>query len=238
MPSISYHQLAVTLPDIPRWVETRSLLLSREGKIFGLDETVGKLSFIVCSARKKFISIVGYPSPTAVEQAVVHAGEGSEIIAAPESSNYITQILPNWRSQLAWLHTLTDPRKLPKVVSGKVRLLSADEIGSFKHLPPELQAELAIASDSCSIAATIADSVPVSFCYAVETETLWDISIDTLAEHRNRGYAALCVAYMVEYMHQKGKQPVWGAEEANLPSIKLAAKLGFIPVDRLILLYQ
>lgn len=232
------HDFAMSLPDTPRWVETRSLLVSREGKIFGVDETAGKLSFIVCSSTKKLICIVGSPNQKAVEQAVTYVGEGSEIIAALESSNYITQILPNWRSQIAWLHTLTDPRKLPKVPPGKVRLLSTDEIGNLKHLPTDLQTELAIASDSCSIAATIADDVPVSFCYAVETETLWDISIATLAAHRNRGYAALCVAYMVEYMHQKGKQPVWGAEESNLPSMKLAAKLGFVPVDRLILLHQ
>jgi GNAT superfamily N-acetyltransferase len=229
---------AMSLPDIPRWVETRSLLLSGEGEIFGVDETAGKLNFIVCSATQKLICIVGYPSKKAVEQAVTAVGKKSTIVAAPESSNYIAQVLPNWRSQLAWLHTLPNTRKLPEVPPGKVRLLSVDEIGNLKHLPPELQTELAIASDSSPIAATMTDDIPVSFCYAAQTETLWDISIATLAEHRNRGYAALCVAYMVEYMHQKGKQPVWGAEEFNLPSMKLAAKLGFVPVDRLILFEQ
>lgn len=119
-----------------------------------------------------------------------------------------------------------------------MRLLAADEIGNLKHLPTNLQTELAIASDSCPIAATIADGIPVSFCYAVQTETLWDISIETSAKHRNRGCAALCVAYMVECIRQKGKQPVWGAEESNLPSMRLAAKLGFVSVDRLILLHQ
>ncbi|WP_317109616.1 GNAT family N-acetyltransferase [Chroococcidiopsis sp. SAG 2025] len=228
----------MSLPDTPRWVETRSLLLSGEGEIFGVDETTGKLNFIVCSPTQKLICVVGYPNQKAVEKAVTTVGEESTIIAAPESSNYITQVLPNWRSQLAWLHTLPDSCKLPEVPPGKVRLLSADEIGNLKHLPPELQTELAIASDASPIAATIADGVPVSFCYAAQTETLWDISIGTLAEYRNRGYAALCVAYMVKYMHQKGKQPIWGAEESNLPSMKLAAKLGFIPVDRLILLHQ
>lgn len=233
-----YNRLAASISDIPRWVETRSLLLSGEGEIFGVDETAGKLSFIVCSSTKKLICLVGFPNQKAVEQAVAYIGEESEIIAAPESSNYITQVLPNWRSQLAWLHTLSHAQNLPKVPPGKVRLLSVDEIGNLKHLPTDLQTELAIASDSSPIATTIADGLPVSFCYTAQTETLWDISIETLAEHRNRGYAALCVAYMVEYMHQKGKQPVWGAEESNLPSMKLAAKLGFVPVDRLILLHQ
>jgi predicted GNAT family acetyltransferase len=74
---------------------------------------------------------------------------------------------------------------------------------------------------------------PVSFCYvAAETESLWDVSIDTLAGHRRRGYAALCAAYLIEHMCEKGKRPVWGAVESNAPSLGLAAKLGFVPVDR------
>jgi RimJ/RimL family protein N-acetyltransferase len=28
------------------------------------------------------------------------------------------------------------------------------------------------------------------------------------------------------------KEPVWGALESNVPSMRLAAKLGFVPVDR------
>lgn len=172
---ISYDRnLAMSLPDIPRWVETRSLLLSGEGKIFGVDETAGTLSFIVCSATQKLICIVGSPNQKAVEKAVTTVGEESTIIAAPENSNYIVQVLLNWRSQLAWLHTLPDTRKLPKVPPGKVRLLSVDEIGNLKHLPPERQTELAIASDFSPIAATITDNIPVSFCYAAQTETLWN----------------------------------------------------------------
>jgi RimJ/RimL family protein N-acetyltransferase len=75
----------------------------------------------------------------------------------------------------------------------------------------------------------------VSFCYAASvTETLWDISIDTLDEYRGQGHAALAVAFMVRRMARQGKRPVWGAEESNTASMALARKLGFEPVDRLI----
>ena len=85
------------------------------------------------------------------------------------------------------------------------------------------------------MAATIVAGEAVSFCYAGSvTEQLWDISIDTLAEHRRRGYAALCVAFMVNHMRKQGKEPVWGALETNDASLGLAAKLGFVPVDRVV----
>jgi hypothetical protein len=37
---------------------------------------------------------------------------------------------------------------------------------------------------------------------------------------------------MIEYL--RPLRPVWGAEETNLPSLRLAARLGFVPVDELL----
>jgi predicted GNAT family acetyltransferase len=77
----------------------------------------------------------------------------------------------------------------------------------------------------------------VSFCVASDqTEGLWDVSIDTLEGHRRRGHAARCVSWMVDEMGRRGKEPVWAAEETNAPSMRLAARLGFVPVDGLVLL--
>jgi hypothetical protein len=38
-------------------------------------------------------------------------------------------------------------------------------------------------------------------------------------------------------MGEKGKQPVWGAEEWNRASLGLAARLGFVPVDELVVFH-
>jgi hypothetical protein len=40
---------------------------------------------------------------------------------------------------------------------------------------------------------------------------------------------------MIRYMLLTGKQPVWQAEEGNLPSWRLAQTLGFVPTDELAL---
>jgi len=75
---------------------------------------------------------------------------------------------------------------------------------------------------------------PVAFCYAaVQTETLWDVAVDTLAEHRRRGLAAACFTALARHMNDRGLSPVWGSLDDNVASMKLARKLGFVPVARL-----
>ena len=101
-----------------------------------------------------------------------------------------------------------------------------------------LRDELTIESRAGTpIAAACVDEHPVAFCYAgAVTETLWDVSIDTLELYRRRGFAAQCAAYLIRRLAEDGKRPVWGAAESNAPSARLAAKLGFTPVDSLVVL--
>ena len=35
-------------------------------------------------------------------------------------------------------------------------------------------------------------------------------------------------------MRREGREPVWGALASNTPSLRLAAKLGFVPVDEIV----
>ena len=79
------------------------------------------------------------------------------------------------------------------------------------------------------------DGSPVSFCYVTSTtERLWDVSLDTLA-----GYCERCCGCSVcalpdrTYAREGQTAGVWCAVESNLPSMDLAAKLGFVPVDRI-----
>jgi GNAT superfamily N-acetyltransferase len=83
------------------------------------------------------------------------------------------------------------------------------------------------------VAAAILEGVAVAFCYpAYETETLWDVSIDTLEPYRRRGLARTCFEFLCDHMAAHGKVPVWGALASNSASLSLAARLGFEEVDR------
>lgn len=226
-------RLAIALPDIPRWVETRSLLLKGECELFGLDVHSG-LAFVINSAECELVSVVGHPARNAIEDAVAGIHNQGLVLATPVNSKHVSQALPGWKSDPAWIHLLSDPSRLPAPTETVVRLLAPTELDTAS-LPTDLKQELIDASRYSPIAAALVDGLPVSFCYAAaETESLWGISIDTLVPYRNRGYAGLCVSHMVKSMNVRGKRPVWGAEESNIASISLARKLGFEPIDQLV----
>ena len=228
--------VAKVLPDLPRWVEVRSMLLSKRAKIFGLDREATPIpSFAVV---QDDVGVAGTPPAEAIREAVRHSGDGRIVLAVPENVAWVKAVLSDWTCERAALHTLVGPDRLPHVPPGAVRLLQSSEIAALKNVPNELHAELATAeSDGAAIAASFVDGQPVSFCYAgAETEGLWDIAIDTLEPYWRQGHAARCVAFQIARYRERGKAPVWGALDSNVASAQLAAKLGFVAVDEIYVL--
>ena len=126
--------------------------------------------------------------------------------------------------------TLHAPRPSP---DAGVRLVTPAD--PLDHLPPGLRHEMTHARLLGPVGAAFADGLPVSFCYPVwTTESLWDLSIDTLETHRRRSLAASAVAFMVDHMRREGREPVWGALASNTASLRLAAKLGFARVGEIV----
>ncbi len=102
-------------------------------------------------------------------------------------------------------------------------------------LPPALRAE--VGGLLARVQPVIVARVPpgdagriVSVCSAaLETETLWDVSVETVPGHRRRGLAAAGLAALARWMiAERGKRPVWGAHETNPASLALAERLGFV----------
>lgn len=213
------------------------MLLSGRCEVLGLEER-GGISFIVREpgADPVYASVVGRPSEDAIAGAVARSREGGEVLAVPENRSHVAAVLRGWRSVNAVLHTLGDAPQLPAVPEGSVRLISSLE--ALGSLPPDLRSELEDAVETSPVAAAFVDGRAVPFCYAgAQTEGLWDVSIDTLEGYRNRGHAGRCAAYMIEHMRRRGKRPVWGAEKTNGASLALASKLGFVPVDELVVFH-
>jgi RimJ/RimL family protein N-acetyltransferase len=229
----STQSIARQLPDIPRWVEARALLLSGDCEIFGLEETP-KLSFAVRDPTTGSVIVVGKPSQPAVLAAVQGIMHDGSLVASDDEAGWLADALPGWTRTRAILHLLHDPSHLP-VPTGDVRFLDPDTIDRLS-VPAQLRRELRFGAEDSEITAVFVDSQPVAFCYAGSiTEALWDVSIDTLSEHRRRGYAARCAAHMIRHMDASGKQAVGGAVEENPASWRLAQKIGFVAVDEIAL---
>ncbi|HEX5830426.1 MAG TPA: GNAT family N-acetyltransferase, partial [Gemmatimonadaceae bacterium] len=220
------------LPDLPRWVEARSLLLWGPCEIFGLEEEA-ELSAVLRDPETGSVFVVGTPAMRHVQVAVRRNAHGGELVAPREQESRLAHAVPGWTHARAILHLLRDPTRLPAVSGGGVDFLDPALLAGLP-LSVEFRRELESAAEHSLIAAMFVEGQPVSFCYAGSiTESLWDISIDTLPEHRRRGHAARCVAHMIHHMRAEGKQPVWAALETNSASWRLAQKLGFTAVDEL-----
>lgn len=225
-------ELAALLPDLPRWVETRSILLAGRGEVLGL--SLDPLACAVADPAFGSAIAVGRPPYEAIGEALALAGPRASVMAPPESREWVVAALPELSPERALLHVMGPEPTLPQLRPGDVRQLGADEIAGL-DLPGELREELREATaEGIKIAAAMAEGSPVAFCYAGSvTESLWDISIDTLEPWRRRGFAARAVAFEIARFAGLGKQPVWGALESNAASRGLARKLGFVPADEI-----
>ncbi len=234
------NRLARSLPDIPRWVEPRSLLLTGMCEVFG----IGEGGFVVRDPEDVGISVVGHPSASAIREAAAREWEDEAVFSPPEVRDLVSGALPGWEVGSAVFHLANNLSALLEAPTGTARIVEPSDI-DFEALPDDLRpwlettfaggapvaAEFSGGSDGRA-ASTVSAASAVSFCCAVSaTESLWDISADTVPEHRNRGFAARCVSVMAR--HMLPLRPVWAAEESNTPSMRLAAKLGFAPVDAL-----
>lgn len=207
--------------DTPRNVEARAALLGGRAEVFG-EMARG---FAVLDRTAPLVIVIGDAPPDAVQEAAKQLAGAGVVIGDPQ----LELDLPARRKSFATLYQLAGP---PRIEPLGTRLVTFDEIAAF-GLPDHLRQDLSRAHQHAPIAATFAGNAPVSFCYAIEADTLWDVSIDTLEAHRGHGYAGACVAWMIGHEAALGRRPVWGALDSNTASHRVAEKLGFHPVDHI-----
>jgi hypothetical protein len=213
--------LARRFPDVPLWVETRSMLLGRRAEVSGFREDT-RVHFLAVDRGAQLATLVGDP------YGVLPQGlDGAMALLTPEWNGELD--LPGWSQEEATIYELRQEARSIHVSGADCRIIDPTK----STVPPELAPELLYAARFSPVFALFVKNQPVSFCYGVPTETLWDVSIDTVEEQRGHGYASMCASFAIREMCARGKRPVWGALDSNLASQGLAAKLGFEPVDRI-----
>lgn len=56
-----------------------------------------------------------------------------------------------------------------------------------------------------------------------------ELGIETMYEYRGKGFAERVCSALIDYCLERDLTPVWACRLANVPSFKLAIKLGFVP---------
>ncbi len=164
----------------------------------------------------------------------VEVPEDFELVVQMDTLQAAQEALPSWTVAQAVVHSLVRPYPSGERAEAGVVVSAPPEQRWLEGLPEDVRLYARLAE---AIAVQIVGGAVVAVCAAGDvTETLWDVGIDTLEGHRRRGHAAACFHALAAWMAGRGRQPVWSAYEDYPPSLTLAAKLGFQPVDRIAVL--
>lgn len=222
------------LPDIPRWVEAHGIAADPQS----WRQVLGD-GFAVGNDRARLVVVAGNASAAAVA-ALAAARPAHSLLVAFERADLAAAT--GRQVARAVLHTLpaeppghgdrehaAHPGPLADGEPGAVEL--PPEV-SLAHLPPALAEELAAARPHRTIWAAFLDDAPVAFAYAPWRSARWfDVSVDVLPGARQLGLGRLVAAAMIRGEQALGRAPVWGADEGNAASLRLARALGFVAVD-------
>jgi hypothetical protein len=96
-------------------------------------------------------------------------------------------------------------------------------------LLPSFPGWAASLSDNLPCAAVLVDGRAVAVCASARTSSLAaEAGVDTLAEHRGRGYAAAAVAGWAQAVRATGREPLYSTSWDNLASQGVARRLELV----------
>lgn len=246
------------VPDVPAWVDTRGMLLTGRAFVsFAPGANLHTDGFVVELASRALVSVVGRPPAPLIAERVGCLVGDVNVLCAVEAADAVENALPGWQRHAALIHALPSRQPWELETDPGVTVFTRAGAPPLSHVPEPLRTELvetleghpaarfvpgalppAMPRDRSGqpipMAAAWADGLPVAFCYPVlQTETLWDVSVDTLPAFRGRGLAGRAAREMTRHMRRLGKAPVWGAVETNSASLGAARRLGFVRSGRL-----
>jgi GNAT superfamily N-acetyltransferase len=119
-----------------------------------------------------------------------------------------------------------------------VRRLTMDDIGLVESVDPELRptgfwGHIEISLTEGIVAGAIVDGRLVASAFVSSLgEHYADIGAYTHENFRGRGFATAAASIVARCVQDRRRIPVWGCGEHNIPSLKVAARLGFTKVSR------
>ncbi len=219
--AISHAEALDEIPDAPASLEFRGMALDRCSTIYR-----SRTGLLLCDADETLLGAIGEVRPQHARELFEPRRITCELLA---DSRAFAALNADFVFERATILTLERQwRRPPGLVLGLV-VRSLQPQDPLWHVPAKLRTEIERQALNGEVwAGFVARGTAVSFAYvATTTETLADISIDTLAEWRGIGIGRNVASFLVGRVVALGKAPVWGATVDNAASLALAASLGF-----------
>lgn len=229
-------EVLTSLPDLPRWVEARGLLLSRRGVVVD----TGDGCRLICGRADRLVVPITVELSPQLGPIAAREVPGASVLLQDVMLPAGRYHLPDWTAENATLYTLPPDRARSwQVPRWPTAPLSSEQLDAASHVPAPLLGELRDAVGRTPVWSASKDGRPMAFAYAAQTtETWFDVSVDTLEEARNQGLGRAAAMGLIVDRMLRGLRPVWGAETRNEASHALARRLGFEPVDLVWVLTQ
>jgi|GEM_PF-6310239 len=235
-PAFRRRLLAAT-PDTSTNVEARGFQLREDTLAYRADASSTDL--LLRSPLFRVSLPIGQPTVKLVRSVLREDKEPWTVVAATEQIDAIHEAIPDWDFELARIAERPEtvpPLVAPAVGDGiEIRPLDPRDRAAVDSIPDEeVRDEVGRLLGYVPYVAAFVDERPVSLCGGYpETETHFDLAIDTLEGFRRCGLARATATALIHAMAERGKRPVWGAVESNTASIRLAESLDFEWVGKL-----
>src|SRR5262245_62867797 len=128
-------ELAAALPDLPRWVAPRGLLLDHRCDILLGPEGRRGAGYLVLEHGGPEAFAVHRPVASLVAQLDQLGSPARRILVPIENADSWRALLPGWREQAAVVHVHPSPASLPKPAH-PARFLTLDRLTNVDDLPP------------------------------------------------------------------------------------------------------
>jgi RimJ/RimL family protein N-acetyltransferase len=172
---------------------------------------------------------------------ILQALEGWECVEVSlEIAPQLSQLMPENRPYQDIFYQLDSPVKPHPFPNTEIRFLNEDDALLMQSSSPHCQTHhFGSIEDSLKygiVAGAIEHGRIVSLAHCCMADKFADIGVFTESDWRRRGYSAACTALVAEALQKRGLIPVWSTGEDNIASQRVALKLGFHEVTRMIYL--
>jgi len=209
----------MTPPDQPSWVQARAML--EGGEAWTSPGLVGH------DATQLAVALPG-ASPVAVADAMEERAGWTLLVpeGGPRGQALAEELAARGFDVVpASVYTLTDAALLPDDEGAGLLPEGEARDAALADVAPALAAELRRASGP--VVAVAVDGKPVAFAHAPWRTAAWfELSADTMPEHRQHGLATRAAAHLCRLELAAGRAPVMGALDASAAARRLAARLG------------